>query len=349
MPRVIRPAAYPRAAWPVKLVLGLVAAAWWGSDQIPWRSLPGIASGLAALGGELPVPPTEGRVLDGAGVLSADQVQGLNELIAGLDRDTSAEIAVVTVSSLGFASVEDHATRLFKKWGIGKKGKDNGVLLLVAPKDHKVRIEVGYGLEGVLPDGKCGEVIRQVLVPAFKRGEYGEGILAATRHLSSIIRGDHETTAPPDTVSRSVSPESQANESHLDHIPGPLEMLLLAIFIGLFVAIGMFMLGAGAASRTGFPMFFGAFFGGMPFAFFSLPLALMPGGWIVALAHAFLGLALLNWGWRTGRAHPSYFASTRDSSGWTWGGGGGGGFGGGGGGGGFGGGGGGGGGASGSW
>ena len=93
-------------------------------------------------------------------------------MLRDVEQQTTAEIAVVTVPSLDGMTVEEYASRLFKAWGIGKKGRDNGVLVLVAPTEHKMRIEVGYGLEAVLPDGLAGQIVRTECLPRFKEGDY---------------------------------------------------------------------------------------------------------------------------------------------------------------------------------
>ena len=110
-------------------------------------------------------PRPQGKVNDFAGLLTPEDREALEAQLASLERDTSAEVAVVTVQSLGGRALEEYATALFTEWGIGKQGKDNGVLVLVAVDDRAMRIEVGYGLEGVLPDGLAGAVIRETFLP----------------------------------------------------------------------------------------------------------------------------------------------------------------------------------------
>ncbi|MDO8734782.1 MAG: TPM domain-containing protein, partial [Elusimicrobiota bacterium] len=90
----------------------------------------------------------------------------------------------------GNDSIDDFSVKLFKEWGIGKKGKDNGVLLISSIEDRKVKIEVGYGLEGILPDGLCGEILDTYIVPYFKDGEYGKGMAAGVVAVASVIVKD---------------------------------------------------------------------------------------------------------------------------------------------------------------
>ena len=126
-------------------------------------------------------PKPVGRVNDFAGVLDPAAEQELDTLLATLENDTTSEIAVVTVDSLDQIPVEEYAHRLFNEWGIGQRGKDNGVLILVAPSVREMRIEVGYGLEGVLPDGLAGQIIREQFVSAFREGNDQSGIVAGVR------------------------------------------------------------------------------------------------------------------------------------------------------------------------
>ena len=90
---------------------------------------------------------------------------------------TGASVVVVTIPTLGESYVSDYANKLYHAWGIGKKGEDRGVLILFVLKERKIRIETGYGLEGILPDGRVGEILRDSMIPLLKEGKYGEGLL----------------------------------------------------------------------------------------------------------------------------------------------------------------------------
>ena len=107
--------------------------------------------------------------------LRAETVARLNSTIGDLERTNGAEMAVVVVSSLDGLSVEEAAVKLFELWGIGKKSKDNGLLLLWSTGDRRVRVEVGYGLEGTLPDGKVGAILDTYVIPKFKAGDFDQG------------------------------------------------------------------------------------------------------------------------------------------------------------------------------
>ncbi|MEW5803570.1 MAG: TPM domain-containing protein [bacterium] len=129
---------------------------------------------------EINLPEPTGYVNDFAELLSPQEEETLTRYIRELQEKTTAEVAVVTLDSVAPHDINLYAVKLFEKWGIGVRGKDNGALILLALKEHEVRIEVGYGLEGRLPDGLAGEIIRRYMISAFKKGDYGRGIVDGT-------------------------------------------------------------------------------------------------------------------------------------------------------------------------
>ncbi|MEN8255498.1 MAG: TPM domain-containing protein [Verrucomicrobiota bacterium] len=132
-----------------------------------------------------------GFVNDFANVISSAEEQQLTSTITELRQKTGAEIAVVTLESLEGGEIDDFTSRLFEKWGVGQKGKDNGLMFLCAMKERKMRIEVGYGLEGAIPDAKAGRIRRNVITVHFKAGNPGKGIVAGVAVLSKeIARGN---------------------------------------------------------------------------------------------------------------------------------------------------------------
>ncbi len=254
--------------------------------------------------GAFPARP-KGYVNDFAGVLSPPTVSRLESLAAALERDTGDELAVVTVPSLEGMSVEEYASDLFKAWGVGKKGKDNGVMVLVCPSERKMRIEVGYGLEAILPDGLAGQIIREDFIPSFKRGDYPGGIEAGTATVENILRRGEP--APP-----SARAAARPGKSWLS----------IVLFFSLFVGIGFFMFGMGLGSRIIFPCVWGGFFGGIPLMMSTLIKEVPPvGRWALAL-----WAVLAVWkGWRQGRVKPLIFRRPGQGTGrgWVWGAGGG--------------------------
>jgi uncharacterized protein len=143
-----------------------------------------LASSLFAL--DLDKLKPQGYVSDFAHVLDAPSRAQLEAYAGSVEQATGVQMAIVTIDSLDGAPVEDTANALYRKWGIGKKGKDEGILLLVAIKDHKDRVEVGYGLEPILPDGFAGGVLREAR-PLLRQGAYGQALFAATEEMGSRI------------------------------------------------------------------------------------------------------------------------------------------------------------------
>lgn len=129
-------------------------------------------------------------VNDFAHVISPEYRDKLTALIQGLEEKTSAEIAVATFESIAPYDEKEYARRLFDDWKPGKKGKDNGVLVLLAVRERRWRIETGYGVEGILPDGLVGEIGRNYMVPYFKDGKYGEGLYNGVVAIAGVIAKD---------------------------------------------------------------------------------------------------------------------------------------------------------------
>jgi uncharacterized protein len=156
----------------------------------------------------IPNPRTRdgSSVTDMPGALRADTIAQLNSTISDFERTTGGEMAVIVIGSLDGVSIEEAAVKLFELWGIGKKAKDNGLLLLWSTGDRRVRVEVGYGLEGVLPDGKTGAILDAYVIPRFKSGDFDEGVLAGVGALLSAARNE-----PVDLSS--AGSESYENES----------------------------------------------------------------------------------------------------------------------------------------
>jgi uncharacterized protein len=145
----------------------------------------------------LDVPPLTGRVIDRANVLSP-QIEGqLQAQLESYERTTGHQLAVLTVPSLEGDPIEDYTLRVAESWKLGKKGKDDGILLFVAVEDRKIRIEVGYGLEGDVPDAMVGRIIRDVMAPAFRQGDLGFGISRAVSAIMAATGGSGEALPPP--------------------------------------------------------------------------------------------------------------------------------------------------------
>ncbi len=133
-------------------------------------------------------PEPGGYVNDFAQMFSSDYRQSLEQELNDFENETTTEIAVVTIDSLEGGSIEDYAIRLFEQWQIGKKEKDNGLLILISKEDRKIRIEVGYGLEPIITDGRAGKIIREQMRPAFREEDYDQGVRLAIGQIEDYIR-----------------------------------------------------------------------------------------------------------------------------------------------------------------
>ena len=134
-------------------------------------------------------PALTGRVVDQAHVLTPDQVTMLSNKLATYEQQSGHQIVIATVSTLGGLDIADYGYQLGRTWGIGQKGKNDGVVVLVAPNEHKTRIEVGYGLEGDLTDATSSFIINQSMVPKFRTGDYVGGLWAGTDNIAKVVGG----------------------------------------------------------------------------------------------------------------------------------------------------------------
>jgi uncharacterized protein len=139
---------------------------------------------------EPPAPALQqaGRVTDAANVLTSQQKSKLNGMLARFERGTKQQLVVVTVPSLGGRDIADFTRDLANSWGVGRKEHNDGVVLLVAPQERKVRIAVGYGLEKRLPNAICSEIIEHEMIPRFKEGDIPSGIEAGTNSLIAYLK-----------------------------------------------------------------------------------------------------------------------------------------------------------------
>src|ERR1700730_13563806 len=152
----------------------------------------------------------QGYVNDFAGVLSAQAKDKLTALCAEVEQKTKAQIAIVTVSSLEGEPIEQFANDLFTAWGVGPKQWLHGVMIRIGPNDHKDRIEVGYGLEPILPDGKVGGFEREA-VPLLRQNDYNAALLLLAQRVAAVIADDQKVTL--DTLSGVSTPEPESDNS----------------------------------------------------------------------------------------------------------------------------------------
>jgi uncharacterized protein len=145
-------------------------------------------------------PPLTGRVVDQAGLVSERDQAELEAALARFEDATTSQIVVATLESLQGLPIEDYGYQLGRHWGIGQEGKDNGALLIVAPEERAVRIEVGYGLEGELTDALSRTIIETEILPRFREGDFADGIKAGVAAMIEALGGSYEPALPPAAV-----------------------------------------------------------------------------------------------------------------------------------------------------
>lgn len=198
----------------------------------------------------LPATPPN-YVVDLAGIIDDSTESKLDGYLAELERRTSAQVIVLTVDTIDGQDIEGYSLKVAEQWKLGKKGRDNGILMTFAMKERRYRFEVGYGLEGILPDSLVGSIGRQLIVPNFKRGDYAAGVAQATLEVAGIIAKNAgvEITGMPTRhpVSERVSKRA-----------GPVQLVFLALFgvvmLYLFIrhpALFLLFLMSGGSGRGG--------------------------------------------------------------------------------------------------
>jgi uncharacterized protein len=186
-----------------------------------------LAFAPTALASHIPAPT--GYVNDFAQLLTTEQAKSLDTQLKQFDEKTGNEIAVATVNTIGDDTVEEFTVRAFEEWKIGKEDKDNGVLLLVAKDDRRLRIEVGYGLEGTITDAKAGSIIRNHISPRFAEGNYYAGITAGLAQLQSEISQDEANISP--LPQRAPQPQNEGLPFWMLFLAWPL-MTYIGAFLG---------------------------------------------------------------------------------------------------------------------
>lgn len=137
-------------------------------------------------------PALTGRVVDEANLMSRKQAHQLAQQLAVFEKRSGVQLVVVSIDTLAGDTIEEYGYQLGRHWGIGQKGKNNGVLLIIAEDERKVRIEVGYGTEGALPDAIAANIIQTRILPAFKRGDMVAGILAGSQGIMQALAGEYQ-------------------------------------------------------------------------------------------------------------------------------------------------------------
>ena len=279
-------------AWPLILAVGALLA--------------------AAPGAALEVPYLSGRVNDTAGMIPAETAQRIEAKLAALEESTGAQMAVLTIPSLEGEVLEQYALEVAETWALGRAEQDDGLLLLVARDDRKMRLEVGYGLEGRLTDAQSGRILNNILRPAFRQGDFGGGIEAGVDAVIGTLQG--EEVIPPDP-------------RPADDLSGA-PLLFKLFFLGIFLlVVGSFSAAAlfGSGCQSWFLwLFLTPFWGAFPMVIHPWVGAFCGLAWFVGCPIVKLLLAKTESGKRFLDAYPTL--ATFGSSGGGWGGGGGGGF-----------------------
>lgn len=214
-----------------------------------FRQLPIVLLLLVALGVQAQqpeFPELSGRVVDQAEMLDSADETNLTEMLAAHEQDTTEQVVVVTLPNLQGRTIEEYGYQLGRHWGIGQEGEDNGALLIVAREERKVRIEVGYGLEGRLTDAQSSVIITQVITPAFREGDFARGIREGTQAMIQVLGGDPLATADTASAEGRQAPD------------GPKSVLF---FILLLVMTGFLRGGRGGRGLLG-GLLLGAALGG---------------------------------------------------------------------------------------
>jgi uncharacterized protein len=219
---------------------------------------PGMAAGLAAallfslaaLAFALDFPPLTGRVVDQANVMTPESRSELETKLKDLEDKSSIQLVVATVKSLQGSDIETYANELFRTWKLGQAQKNNGVLLLIAPNEHKVRIEVGYGLEGTLTDALSSVIISSAIVPRFKTGDFSGGISRGVDGIIGVLSGDTSDWQ------RKIDVRQDDPESDFDKL-FPILFFLLVLFICWYLIrnAGGGGPSSGGTTRRGGPLF----------------------------------------------------------------------------------------------
>jgi uncharacterized protein len=250
-----------------------LAAAWLVAIALPARA-------------EIPVPALRARVTDLAGLLPADRVAALEAKLANHETATGNQIAVLTVPTTDGEPIESFALRVSETWQLGRQGVDDGVLVVVASQDRRARIEVGYGLEGTIPDAIAKRVIAEQMGPRFRAGDFAGGIDAAVDTLLAAARGE-ALPAPAPAARRNV--------------PGVDDPIAFVLFLSLFSSfVGQpfrkklrplgALVGGGVAALLAWVILHVAFWSAVAFAFGALF------GWIGPASHLGGGRGGRRWG-----------------------------------------------------
>lgn len=184
---------------------------------------------------ELPQASNEFYVYDEANIINGDVKEYIVKTNEELFQKTGAQIVVATINSLQGETIEEFSNKLYRKWEIGSAQDNNGILLLIALQEQQLRIEVGYGLEGALPDGKAGEIRDQYLTPNFQEGEYNQGILKGYQAILNVVEKEYQVEI---NVENQLSQDDYNNSQEKSNEgPGLLQKIIIIIVLIIFLFV----------------------------------------------------------------------------------------------------------------
>ena len=232
---------------------------------------------LPCVAGALDAPALTGRVNDLARMLSPEASTRLEQKLAGFERETTNQVAVLTIASLQGDDIDQFAIRVAEQWKLGQQGKDNGVLLIMAQAERKVRIEVGMGLQGVLPDITASRIIREVMRPYLKTGNFDQGISAGVDAIMAATKGEFKASAQ-DATTRPHKKKSSFST-----------FLVITVIVAVICGMLSRYLG-GAAGAIGLPLAASMAFPGLSvLMLFLLALGGLVGGFLLSMLLAGMG------------------------------------------------------------
>ena len=195
---------------------------------------------IPALANALAVPALQSRVNDLAGLLSPEASRGIEAELAEFERAESTQIVVLTIPTLEGEALEEYSIKVAEAWKIGQEGKGNGVILLVARQERKVRIEVGRGLEGTLTDLVSGRIIRNAIAPRFKTGDFDGGVIAGTNAIMAVVKGEYK---PDDRIGQQTGKDAP-----------PITTFLIFLLVACVVLGSLSKVLGGLAGAVGLPL-----------------------------------------------------------------------------------------------
>jgi uncharacterized protein len=226
---------------------------------------------LPCVAGAIDVPQLRGRINDTANLLSPEAAARLEQKLAGFERETSNQVAVLTIPSLQGDDIDQFAIRVAEQWKLGQKDKDNGVLMIIAQAERKVRIEVGMGLQGVLPDITASKIIREVMRPYLKDGNFDQAVNAGTDAIAAATRGEFK-----------ASPQDAAMRPHKKRSSFPTFLVITLVVAVVCGMISRYL--GGAAGAVGLPLAASLAFPGLSvMMLFLLALGGLVGGFLLSM------------------------------------------------------------------